>query len=224
MNGELNPGDRLPSEREMGERFGVSRTAVREAVKALHERGLVDIQPGRGSFIADFAATTADIMRDSLSLLVRSGYTNSSADLIQVREIIEPALAALAAENATPEEIEALRAAVLTMDEAIEDAERFVEADLQFHLLLAEATHNPLLPLLINPIVELLREQRQRIFNTSGGARRGQQHHRAILRAVIARDPAAAHSAMLSHIAQVTADSRAPGGAGANAPVVDGAD
>ncbi len=205
LKGELQVGDRLPPERELGEQFGVSRTAVREAVKALRQKGLLETYPGRGTFITD---GTSQAMRHSLNWVVSLGTAHGSEDLVQVREILEPEIAALAAVHATAEQLAALDKAVVVMDAALDDAEAFIEGDLDFHLTLAEATQNEIIPILIDSIVDLLREQRKRIFSTPGGPRRGQVHHKRILKAVKQHDPEAARKAMRSHLAQVRQDSK----------------
>lgn len=206
LDGKLHPGDQLPSERELAEQFDVSRTAVREAVKALREKGLVEIETGRGTFITHGVSKA---LRRSLDWMVRSGDGNRLADLVQVRNILEPEIAALAAEMATGSDIERLEQAVNIMDSALDDADVYVEADQVFHLALASATQNQLIPTLIDPIVDLLREQRKRIFLVEGGARRGQYHHKRILEAVKKHDRMAARSAMQAHLAQVRQDSEA---------------
>ncbi len=206
LKGELQVGDQLPPERELCEQFGVSRTAVREAVKALRQKGLVEIYPGRGTFITN---TTSQEMRRSLSLVVQLGRTGDSAQLVQVREILEPEIAALAAAHATAEQIVTMSEAVAAMDAALDDAQRFIEADLNFHRALAEATQNDIIPTLIDSIVDLLQEQRTRIFFTPGGPQRGQFHHKRILKAVKQHDAAAARKAMRAHLVQVRQDSRA---------------
>lgn len=204
--GALRPGDKLPPERELAEQFGVSRTAVREAVKALSEKGLVEIQPGRGTFITNFTLT---MMRDSLDLVVKAGLPNSVAHLNEVRTLLEPGIAALAAERITAADIQTLEQAVQAMDEAMHNADAFAGADLEFHLALARATQNPLIPILLDPIVDQLREHRKRIFLVEGGPQRGQYHHYRILAAVSQRDSAAAREAMCDHLKQVLADSQA---------------
>ena len=90
MAGELRPGDKLPPERELAEQFGVSRTAVREAVKALHEKGLIEVQPGKGTFISNLTDSTSEVMRDSLDLIVNVGLANGLDELVQVRALLEP--------------------------------------------------------------------------------------------------------------------------------------
>jgi GntR family transcriptional repressor for pyruvate dehydrogenase complex len=204
LSGELKVGDQLPSERELSEQFGVSRTAVREAVKTLVEQGLVEVRPGRGTFITN---STSQAARHTLGLMMKIGQSGNSKDLVEVREIFEPEIAALAATRATEEHIAALREAVETMDASLEDPEAYIEADLDFHLALAEASRNILIPTLIDFIVDLLREQRQRIFVVNGGPQRGQFHHKRILQAVIDRNPKAARDQMRLHLQQVSDDS-----------------
>ena len=204
--GVLKAGDQLPSENELAKQFGVSRTAVREAIKALNEKRLVEVRPGRGTFITN---GTPDAMRHSLGLFMKFGPPNGSANLVEVREILEPEIAALAATRITDEYIAAMREAVETMDTALEDVDRFVEADLDFHLALAEATQNPLIPLLMDSVIDVLREERKRIGLVNGGLRRGQSHHKKILEAVIRRDSQAARTSMQDHLEQVRKDSEA---------------
>src|SRR3972149_8378282 len=100
LSGDLKTGDRLPAERELCEQFGVSRTAVREAVKALSEKGLADVQPGRGTFITNGSSRA---MRYSLGMLGKFGRAKGSSDLVEVREMFEPEIAALAASRADDE-------------------------------------------------------------------------------------------------------------------------
>ena len=209
MAGELRPGDKLPPERELAEQFGVSRTAVREAVKALHEKGLIEVQPGKGTFVSNITASTSEVMRDSLDLIVNVGLVNGLVDLVQVRTLLEPGIAALAAEMATAEDIQAMQQAVDTMDTALDNADVYVEADLEFHRALAKASQNSLITILLDSIVDLLREQRKRIFLVEGGPERGQNHHKRILEAVATHNPVAAREAMAVHLKQVLDDSNA---------------
>jgi len=206
--GALKPGDQLPPERELAEQFGVSRTAVREAVKALREKGLVEAYPGRGTFITDGSSYT---IRLSLDRMMRSENEGFSY-LAEVREILEPEIAALATTRADEEVIKAMKEQVSIMDAAKQDPEAYIEADLDFHLALAEAAGNPIILSLIDSIVGLLREQRIRIFQVDGGPGRGQYHHKKILDAIEHRDAAAARLAMKAHLKQVREDSQeAPG-------------
>jgi GntR family transcriptional repressor for pyruvate dehydrogenase complex len=205
LNGSLKPGDQLPAERDLAERLGVSRTAVREAVKALREKGLVEAYSGRGTFITD---GTSHAARQSFDLMVKIGQPEGFPHLAELRLILEPGIAALAALRAGEEHLAAMREAVTVMDRAQKNPEVYIEADLDFHLALAEAAANPLILSLIDSIVGLLRQQRMKIFNVEGGPERGQVHHKRILEAVEQRDPNAARRAMRAHLEQVSQDSK----------------
>lgn len=208
--GVMKPGDQLPPERELAQQFGVSRTAVREAVKALHEKGLVEAYPGRGTFITD---GTSYSMRQSLDRMLRVGQAEGSGFLAEVREILEPEIAAMAATRADAEDLASMREQIQLMDTARRDPDEFIEADLDFHLALAEAAANPIILSLIDSIVGLLREQRMGIFQVEGGPERGQYHHKKIMETIEHRDSAGAREAMKAHLRQVREDSRrAPGG------------
>jgi len=203
--GTLKTGDKLPPERELAQQFGVSRTAVREAVKALREKGFVEAYPGRGTFIME---ANSHPIRLSLDRMVKAGQGEGSRYLTEVREMMEPEIAAMAAERADAEDLAALRECVAVMDGTKRDPDAFIEADLDFHLALAEAAANPIILSLIDSIVGLLREQRMGIFQVEGGPERGQYHHKRILEAVEHRDSGGAREAMKAHMRQVREDSR----------------
>lgn len=205
LAGELRSGDRLPTERELAEQFHVSRTAVREAMKILAQKGLVDMRPGRGTIVIDGAH---EAMQDSIGLAMKLklGEVGGSDNLTEVRTILETEIAALAAARATEKEIAAMSEAVRVMDESLNDADAFIAADNTFHEALAQATQNALILILVKSIVHLLSEQRKQIFDTRGGPQRGQIHHRRILECVIHHDPEAAREAMRAHLQQVRED------------------
>ena len=203
--GDLTEGSQLPAERDLATQFGVSRTAVREAIKALQEKGLVDAFPGRGTFVTN---GTSNSMRRSLDRIIKSGEPDGWGYLVEVREILEPEIAALAAQRAEDQDIATMQEAVNVMDQAGRDADAFIEADLDFHLALAEAAANLIVLSLIDSIVGLLREQRLRIFRIGGGPERGQHHHKRILDAIKRHDAPGARAAMQAHLRQVREDSR----------------
>ena len=205
LKGALKPGDQLPAERELAQNFGVSRTAVREAVKALREKGLVEAYSGRGTFITN---GTSQAIRQSLDLMSRIGQQEGLAHLAELRQILEPEIAALAAARIEEQLLASMREAVTTMDQSLHDPDAYIEADLDFHLALAEAAANPLVLSLLDSIVGLLREQRIRIFRVDGGPERGQFHHKRILAATEAHDCERARAAMREHLGQVREDSR----------------
>jgi GntR family transcriptional regulator, transcriptional repressor for pyruvate dehydrogenase complex len=208
LKGQLKPGDQLPAERDLAQRFGVSRTAVREAVKTLREKGLVEAYSGRGTFVTN---GTSQAIRQSLDLMIRINQQDGSANLVELRLVLEPEIAGLAASKIDDQLLATMREAVAIMDRSLRDPDAFVEADLDFHLALAEAVGNPLILSLLDSIVGLLREQRSRIFNVDGGPERGQFHHKRILAAIERRDPEAAREAMRAHLHQVLTDSSSIG-------------
>jgi GntR family transcriptional repressor for pyruvate dehydrogenase complex len=212
LKGTLKSGDQLPSERELALKFGVSRTAVREAVKALHEKGLVEAYSGRGTFITN---GTSEAVRQSINLMLRIDQSDGSENLAEVRQILEPEIAAIAATRIQAQQIALMREAYAVMNNALKDPDAYIEADLDFHLALAEAAENPLILSLLDSIVGLLREQRIKIFFEEGGPERGQYHHARILAAIEKRDAEASRAAMRDHLQQVREDSRAQRSRGA---------
>ena len=205
LAGELRSGDRLPTERELAEQFQVSRTAVREAMKILAQKGLVDMRPGRGTIVID---GSHEAMQDSIGLVMKLklGEVGGSDSLVEVRGILETEIAALGAARATEKEIAAMREAIEVMDESLDDADAFIAADNRFHEALAQATQNALIIILVKSIVNLLSEQRKQVFQVEGGPQRGQVHHKRILDNLMRRDPDAARTAMRSHLRQVRED------------------
>jgi len=206
LDGELRDGDYLGSERELAEQFHASRTAVREALKTLAQKGLVDMRPGRGTMVIN---GTSRAVRHSLRLMMSIESGRTSEYITEVRDILEPEIAALAATRSTDDDIAALREAVETMDRTLGNADAYIAADNSFHRALARGTGNPLLLSLMDSIVDLLSEQRKLVFTVHGGPARGQTYHRRLLAAVGQRDAEAARRAMREHMAQVRQDTHA---------------
>lgn len=199
MAGELSEGDRLPSERELGEQLGVSRTVVREAIKLLRAAGLVRVRMGIGSFIT---MPSRNVLEEPLSHFADPDQKKIQ-DLIQVRETIEPRIAALAAQYATPDDIARLEQAADDMERNVSDPHEYIVADNTFHNVLAEASQNSIFQLILHSIVDLLQESRRIAVSSPGGANRANYHHRRILEAVKAGDPEAASAAMDEHMRQI---------------------
>jgi GntR family transcriptional repressor for pyruvate dehydrogenase complex len=206
LEGTYTSGDQLPNERRLAERFGVSRTVIREAMKSLMQNGLVEVRRGQGTFVVD---GTANALKQSFRMLMGLGSRQRVAEMVEVREILEPSIAELAARRRNASDLEALHRAIEAMDATADDANAFIAADDRFHIALAVATRNHFVPRLLDSVVDLLQELRGHIFQVPGGPQRGQVHHRRILDAVAARDPAGARQAMLAHLRQVRDDSRA---------------
>jgi len=166
---------------------------------------LVEAYSGRGTFITN---GTSQAIRQSLDWMMKVGQQDGLAYLAEMRAILEPEIAALAATRVEEQHIASMREAFKVMDRSREDPVAFIEADLDFHLALAEAAANPLILSLIDSIVALLREQRMRIFYVEGGPERGQYHHKRILDAIEQHDAEKARTAMRAHLLQVREDSR----------------
>jgi GntR family transcriptional repressor for pyruvate dehydrogenase complex len=200
VNDKLKVGDRLPNEYELAEQYGVSRTVVREAMKTLAKEGLVQVRPGRGTFVV---SGLHQAVKDSINSLLLLDKSEDWHELIEVRELLEPGIAFLAAERAEAEDIVCLQKAVEIMDSAMNDSEAYIAADNNFHQTLARATRNEILVTLVEPIVGLLTVQRKRIFDVKEGPQRGQFHHKRILEAVRSHNPEMARLASIEHLHQV---------------------
>ncbi|MBC8255311.1 MAG: FadR family transcriptional regulator [Ardenticatenia bacterium] len=148
--GKLNAGVRLPPERELAEKLGVARGVVREAVKVLEVRGLVAIQPGRGAFVVEDGTQS---LSNHLARLFRMGRI-THGDLIELRRVLEVEIAGLAAQHASAKSIKEMKQSLVKMDENISSPDRYIAADVNFHLALARATQNKMFPLLIEVIVD----------------------------------------------------------------------
>jgi GntR family transcriptional repressor for pyruvate dehydrogenase complex len=197
----LKPGDRLPSERELCEQFGLSRTVIREAIKTLAERGLVSIQPGRGNFVARLSAEN---LSEAVNRFLR--FSNETyEDLLEMRELLEVKIAELAAVRARPEDCRRLEAAVKAMDEAQNDADLFLAGDLAFHSALARATQSGVFMALVNSIVDYLYDIRLVGFQVNA-YKRGWAEHRRIYQAICDKNPATAREAMRQHLQNVRKD------------------
>ncbi|HXH83084.1 MAG TPA: FadR/GntR family transcriptional regulator [Candidatus Tectomicrobia bacterium] len=197
--GRLRGGDRLPPERDLAEHFVVSRTSVREALRALESRGLVEIRPGEGTFVRE---VSVDELVEPLALLIVS-QREAIGELFEARRLLEPSLAALAAERATPEEIQ-------EMERILEEQAREVQAgrtglaqDARFHAAIGAAAHNRAITRIAHAVIDLLTQSREESLSTPGRPTRSHADHRRILDAIVRRDPAGARQAMLDHVEAV---------------------
>ena len=203
LSGELKPGhvfDLAEVERD----FGVSRTAVREAMKVLAAKGLVDSRQKRGTFVrprVDWNLLDADVIRWQFEGRGRRPFLDQ---LAEVRAIVEPAGARLAALRRTDADLRALTDALGAMEKASDDGLSMVEADLGFHRALLAATHNELLTRM-EMVIEAGLAERDRLVH-SGRAEDPLPSHRAVLDAVEAGDAAKAEDAMIALLAQAQRD------------------
>ena len=197
--GRWTPGDQIPPERELAERFRVSRTSVREALRALEMQGVIESRQGGGTFIR---TTDTETLVAPLAAAVLRGQ-RELAEVLEVRELIEPGIARLAAVRASTEHVSELEHLLESQRECIAAGRSYVEEDTAFHYTLARAADNHILLRLHNIILDLLRESRQSYLHVPDRPRMSLRGHEAILAAVRAKDAEGAHRASLAHISEV---------------------
>lgn len=200
LSGALKPGDQIPAERDLAERFGVSRTAVREAIKSLTEKGLIEVFVGRGTFVTNLST---DRVVESITLLLRNEQHNV-ASLQEARELLEVPTARLAASRRSDAHIARLRALASEMEEERSLSPRLVDGDTEFHVEVARATGNPILVLLSQTIVALLRSERLYREDFDGSLPAAFADHREIVDAIEDCDGDRASRAMTEHLALVS--------------------
>ena len=194
----LQPGDALPSERELAERYGVGRSSVREALRMLESRGLIESR-GSGTFVI---AQWRNPFQQPLSLVV-AGEDVDRTQLFEVRRMLEAEAAALAAKRRSLGDLELMHEATDEMEAAIDSSQAYVAADIRYHLVIAEATGNRLLLHLMQAIRERLTETFGTVFQFPGGPARSVEQHRLITQAIAAEDAEQARRLMTEHILRV---------------------
>jgi GntR family transcriptional repressor for pyruvate dehydrogenase complex len=198
LTGRLAIGARLPPEREFSEQLCVSRPVVREAVRILTTRGLLETRHGIGTTVR--AVSRAEVVEPLTLFLRRSGQDISIQQLHQVRSILEVENAALAADQRTEEDLNDLTRICQEMEASVTDPAQFALKDSEFHRRLSETTHNPLMILLLDSIRDMLAEVRALVGNRAGLFERVMPTHRQILEAVAAHDVDRARAAMREHL------------------------
>jgi GntR family transcriptional repressor for pyruvate dehydrogenase complex len=198
LENRLRPGDKLPSERDLMAQLGVGRNSLREAVKTLSAVGVVEVAVGEGTFVGqgDASALAKPL---SWALLMNE---SSAREVIQARRLLESELAALAAENASDEEITAIGAELAAMREHLRDPERYITHHLAFHLAIAKAAHNGVLYHILATLGQVVRLWIVENYSSrpTEQARRVDEHD-PVYETIAARDPARARAAMESHLA-----------------------
>jgi GntR family transcriptional repressor for pyruvate dehydrogenase complex len=194
---DLVPGSKLPSERELGEQFGVSRTVIREAIRHLAAKGVLEVLSGSGAQIADVGH---EGVTESIDLYLRQRGPIEPARIFEVRETLELKVTELAAQRATNEQLAHIHDVGEQMSGVLDDPEAASQADVTFHRAIAEATGNQLFLVLLDSLGDVLYETRRA---TLGDPRRGAvalEAHRAIAAALLKRDPELATEAMKDHL------------------------
>ncbi|MHB1133192.1 MAG: FadR/GntR family transcriptional regulator [Chloroflexota bacterium] len=194
----LQSGERLPSERQLAEEFGVSRTVVREAVQALVAKNLLEVRTGSGTVICN---PTAQSVARSMSLFLQTGVPEINFQkVVETRRILEVAIAGLAAERHTEQDLAELEEAHRSHERVVEDLELHSPADLEFHVVLARSTHNELFTVLLDSISDVLLSTFRLAAPEQGQPARSLWHHNNVLERVRAGDAAGARRAMEEHL------------------------
>ena len=203
LEGALKPGNKLPPEREFAELLGVSRPSLREALLKLEARGLISTRRGGGYAVADVTAPT---LTDPLVHLLQQ-HPPAAYDILELRHGLEEIAASLAATRATEadrKEIKRRYTALAKADKRKTDAVKGADADLEFHMVMAEASHNVALMHVMRGLMNLIRTSssrfRERIFSLQGGRNVLNDQHRAIYQAVMKGDAKSAREAVHLHL------------------------
>jgi DNA-binding FadR family transcriptional regulator len=196
IGGELEANDRLPSERILAERFGVSRTSIREAIIALEIRGIVEVRGGSGIYVRTLKPTSAP-----------AEASTGPFELLRGRLIIEPQICAAAATAAKDSDLDAVYVTIVHMIETIGDKRANELADRAFHVAIATATGNGMLAQIVASVWDRRRgemwEKIEEHFHTTALREAAIEDHQNIFKALVARDPVAASDQMRKHIERV---------------------
>src|SRR5512138_144046 len=200
LAGDFSPGDKLPPERELAEMFGVSRPSVREALNILASSGLVMSYQGGGTVVQSLVETAAG---SPLSELIK-GEQERALDVIEVRKCMEAWTSYYAAQRALPEDLRKLEKIVIEMEQNLDGMKPSQDLDANFHILIAQATHNIVWLHLMQSIFDAMKEfQRgvwRAVYLTEEDHRQLFAHHKAVYEAIRDREPERARDAMLTHL------------------------
>lgn len=194
----LHMGDRLPSERDLAERLGVSRPVIRESLQVLSERGLVRIKPGCGTFVQEPSTQhAADYLELYFKLRLCPG---SLHEFFEMRQLLEVETAGLAAERAVSGDIAALDATIANMQSQKDSLAGFISADLEFHLGLAHAAHNEYLLMILGPLANIWSQVISISAKAPGAVQAGIDYHRDIITHITQHDVLGARESMRRHM------------------------
>jgi len=193
----LGAGDRLPAERELAERLGVSRASIKQAVVVLEVQGLLDVRHGGGMYLR-----TDSLDVEPVTELVER--RRRLPEVLEAREALETKLAELAAERRTPDELNEIDEALAHMAAEVENGDSGGEGDQMFHAAVTAAAHNPLMAEFMRSIAEQIAESRHESLRQSGRPARSLAQHRRIADAIRDGDGQAAAEAMRTHVRSVS--------------------
>ncbi len=199
LEGRFESGNVLPPERELAKQFGVSRATVREALRELQLWGLVEARQGGGNYVR---SPSVEHIVGPLSTIIQHNRTLQD-ELLDARYIFEPSVCWLAAQRRTADDLALIESIVERQRRRVEQGELAVEEDSAFHLAIAEATHNRVVPQVIQTINDLLLESRLRSLRTPDRPQRSLEGHLRIVAALRAGDAEVARQAMRDHISEI---------------------
>ncbi len=196
---KLRPGDKLPSERELAETLKVSRSSIRDAIRSLELVGLVEPRQGTGTIVREVTAASivtpfADALNHRRELV---------SELLDFRRMLEPPLAARAATHATDEDIVEMEEILNRQQEKQRRGDAAIAEDTEFHYSVAMASENSVVLKVLDILMDLLRETRERSLQVDGRPQKSLAGHRKVLAAIKRRDAEAAKDAMRHHIEDV---------------------
>jgi GntR family transcriptional regulator, galactonate operon transcriptional repressor len=198
------PGSRLPKEAELAERFQVSRIVIREAMKILEDRGMVEVRAGRGTLTV---SPKPDRVKESLLWLFRDQPIPTLAEMesmLELRQVLEETSASLAAVRATPENLKEIEEALRGMAEGTKDLSYTVESDLHFHRAVMRAAHNPYLEVVLDPVMSVFLQQ----IKVTDSFSTGLEMHRHIFEQIRDSNPIGARQAVRRLMKRTLDDSR----------------
>jgi GntR family transcriptional repressor for pyruvate dehydrogenase complex len=198
---ELKPGDKLPPERELANMFSVSRSSIRDAIHTLEMVGLVEPRQGAGTVVRE--PSTESVISPLTSILLRQ--RKLVGELLEVRKMIEPKLAARAAIHATAEQLAEMEKILRRQGERIGRGELAIEEDSEFHYRIATAADNSVILRILDVLMDLLRQTRERTLESAGRLQKSYAGHQRILAALKRRDSDAAEAAMRQHVEEIEA-------------------
>ncbi|MDR5683418.1 MAG: FadR/GntR family transcriptional regulator [Armatimonadota bacterium] len=196
----LQPGDRLPPERELAETLSVSRASVREALRVLNAMGLVEVRSGDGTFIRSAHAPVDPAV---WALLPERQFL---LDLLQARRIVEEEIVALAVHQATQDDLDQMQDLLNRRERELAEGKADLETDLLFHRLIAEATRNPVLVSIVRTLNEIWLQSREATGRAPTSPHKAQEFHQAIVEAIRMRDEALARGVMHRHMEDMRED------------------
>lgn len=190
----LEPGAKMPNEFELGEMFGVGRSTIREAIKLLSSKGIVEVRRGSGTYVV----TTTKGLSDPLGLRSVQDKNALALDLVNVRLLLEPGIAEMAAQNATDEDVERIRRLCDRVESRIHTGDHYIEDDIAFHTCIAESSKNlvveQLIPIIDTAVMMFVNVTHKKLTEETILT------HRMITDAIAAHDPIGARNAMVMHL------------------------